>query len=157
MNDMFERLAMFEAKVEPDLNSGCHLWSGSQNRQGYGNFWHDGKCWKAHRFAHVVWNGPIPDGYDVMHLCDTPSCVNPAHLRAATTAENIRDMWAKGRGPNRTGQGNGRAKLTPFGVAYIREMAALDFSTATIAKKFEINPATVRRIVRGDYGGWRQA
>lgn len=38
----------------------------------------------------------------VMHTCDTPMCVDPAHLVGGTLADNNRDMAAKGRarGPN---------------------------------------------------------
>lgn len=34
-----------------------------------------------------------------MHLCDTPLCVERAHLRAGTISENAIDMHSKGRHP----------------------------------------------------------
>ena len=34
----------------------------------------------------------------VMHTCDNPACCNPLHLRLGTTADNVADKWAKGRG-----------------------------------------------------------
>ena len=53
----------------------------------------------AHRVAYVVAKGPIPAGLAVMHTCDVPPCVNPAHLVLGTQGDNIRDCCAKGRQP----------------------------------------------------------
>ena len=48
-------------------------------------------AWEAHNAE------PVPDGMVVMHMCDTPGCFNPNHLRVGTQAENIQDSVAKGR------------------------------------------------------------
>jgi hypothetical protein len=52
----------------------------------------------AHRAMYEFKTGPIPVGKVVMHTCDVPLCVNPAHLRLGTQADNLIDMRAKGRG-----------------------------------------------------------
>lgn len=43
----------------------------------------------AHRAAYVLYKASIPAGYTLDHRCDTPACVNPAHLAVATHRENI--------------------------------------------------------------------
>lgn len=42
----------------------------------------------AHRAAWTHHNGPIPDGMTIDHICKTRNCVNPAHLRLLTLADN---------------------------------------------------------------------
>lgn len=145
--------SMFLDKIEPEPNSGCWIWIGSRGRQGYGHFWWGGKCLKAHRASYMLHVGEIPPGLDIMHRCDNPSCVNPEHLRAATTRENVQDMWAKGRGRPARRAANGNARLTEFGRQYVVDMLLLGFPTSKIADKCGIATSTVRRIARGEI--WR--
>ena len=88
----------FENKVNKTEN--CWLWQSSMTKQGYGLFWFDGKCVLAHRLSFEFYNGPIGDGMCIMHSCDNPSCVNPAHLSLGTLKDNTQDMLNKKRFPN---------------------------------------------------------
>jgi hypothetical protein len=51
----------------------------------------------AHRLSYIMAKGPIPEGLYILHECDVPACVNPAHLKAGTQSENISDAWKRGR------------------------------------------------------------
>ena len=74
----------------------CWYWIGASNGHGYGVFRAGRRLLLAHRAAYALANGS-PGRRVVRHTCDNPGCVNPAHLRAGTQADNVRDMIAKGR------------------------------------------------------------
>jgi hypothetical protein len=127
--------------------NGCWIWTGRKNDSGYGTF---GRA-LAHRLSYEEHVGPIPAGMVVMHLCDTPLCVNPAHLRAATRQENIRDMWEKGRGTNnpRAGEAHPMRKLDAAAVRDIRAAAASGQLQREIAARYGVGREVVSSIVRG--------
>lgn len=139
-----ERLRRFlETRAEPDLNSGCWLWSGNMQPAGYGVIWDRKDGRKRNIFAHrASWRinvGEIPDGMVVCHRCDTPACVNPAHLFLGTQRDNLRDMFAKGR-HQRHGQ-----KLTPKQVVAIRNDAR---PCSAVAADYGVGRSTVSRVRR---------
>jgi len=72
------------------LPSGCWQWNGAKQPTGYGQMWNGERPEQAHRIAYRLFVGPIPDGYEVDHLCRNRSCINPAHLRIVTHRENMR-------------------------------------------------------------------
>ena len=87
----------FAAFVKP-VESGCWEWQGFCLANGYGRFGlRAGKIVLAHRFAYEMANGVIPDGKMILHSCDNPPCVNPAHLSVGTHADNMHDMENRGR------------------------------------------------------------
>ena len=53
----------------------------------------------AHRAIWIARKGPIPEGMNVLHSCDRPSCVNLKHLFLGTHKDNTQDMISKDRHP----------------------------------------------------------
>lgn len=113
------------SRVIPEPMSGCWLWFASYSRHGYGTFSaraEYGRVVTAHRYSWAHFYGPIPEGMCVLHRCDVPPCVNPAHLFLGTQNENIADMMRKGRANkgrvNRTSFSRG---LVPHNIAAVGE------------------------------------
>ena|SRR5579885_311897 len=68
---------------------GCWLWTGALS-EGYGRQRVRDFVYLAHRLVYELLVEPIPEGFDIDHLCRVRRCVNPAHLEPVTRAENLR-------------------------------------------------------------------
>lgn len=142
------RFWRFVSRTDP---AACWIWSGKTERNGYGRFQIGGKGSPqvgAHRFSYEMHHGPIPDGMVVMHTCDTPGCVNPAHLIAGTHKANTSDMIAKGRHKRIAplGNDNGKALLSADTVRMIR--SSLE-TNAELSRRLSVSPNTIRGVRTG--------
>lgn len=83
-----------------NMSGDCWAWTSTKMGNGYGAT-RPAKGLRAtgaHRFSWALHNGRWPDpGQVVMHSCDNPACVNPAHLSLGTQAENIQQCVERGR------------------------------------------------------------
>jgi hypothetical protein len=95
--DLIDRTESDESVVQRFLRNiektdTCWIYTGTLSA-GYGQFVARGRRIVASRFAHELWLGPIPEGYQVDHVrargCRDTRCVNPAHLEAVTPVENL--------------------------------------------------------------------
>ena len=134
----------FWEKVVKEPNSGCWLWTAAVDNDGYGNLALGTGCRLAHRVSWELHNGPIPTGLHVLHKCDTPPCVNPAHLFLGTHADNMADAISKGRrGPRWT------PKLTQETVIEIRQRMSNGDTQAAIAAHYGVAQPTISNIKTG--------
>ena len=132
-----------------DDTTGCVLWTGHVNGNGYG--WvSDGsrsdntrRVVLTHRAAWELAYGPIPKGLCACHKCDVRRCINPAHLFLGTRAENQHDMKIKGRAHS------GNRKLSKTDVILMRKAIAAGDVQRRIAASFGVSPATVTLIKQG--------
>ena len=69
----------FNNKV--DKSGLCWLWTGGRDSSGFGSAvaWIDGekRYIAAHRLAHMIHLGDIPDGMFVSQKCENKLCTNP--------------------------------------------------------------------------------
>lgn len=72
---------------------GCWLWKAGKTSGGYGLMTIPPKTRVyVHRWAYERWNGPISEGQVIDHICHTPSCVNPDHIRSCTQKQNTENL-----------------------------------------------------------------
>lgn len=135
-----------------DTSGECWEWTACRNRGGYGVFQTSGSSQDtAHRVAHRLALGKIPDGMLVCHRCDNRGCVRPEHLFLGTDDDNRNDMIAKRR--HRHGAAHGMAKLSEVDVLGIRNARAGGETLQSIATRYGVNVGTIWKIATGKL--WR--
>lgn len=134
--------------VQVCAETGCHLWTGKPNHNGYGRIGIGRKDYLVHRVSYELQVGPIPDGLYVCHKCDVRLCLNPEHLFVGTPKDNLHDMMRKGRACPSENKHN--AKLNN---QQVREIRSASQSSRTLAEIYSVSPKLIRNIKSGR--AWR--
>lgn len=149
----------YQRNIDLGIDVECHeCTSHSKNRDGYIQLNRDGFT-RLHRWIHWKTTGSKPEV--VMHKCDNPSCINPAHLKSGTHIDNMKDMVNKGRAQRSReykdkmsttkkgkyiGEKNPSTKLTDFKVWMIKGWLLEGCKTKDIAKAFNTTPQIIGHI-----------
>lgn len=136
---MSPRHVAFDDLIAKAGPNDCWLWQGTvDSSTGYGRY---GK-----RRAHIVaLEAVTPRPTDKTHAlhathCTSRLCVNPAHLRWGTQAQNCADIAVVG---NRKGEKHHNAKLTE---EQVREIRSCDESTKSLAERFGVHWVTIQDV-----------
>lgn len=147
----------FWIKVDRSDPNGCWNWQGYLYKNGYGcaGGMNIGKIRDrlAHRIAWRLVHGDIPEGMHILHACDNPPCVNPAHLSLGTRSDNMLDASQKGRTrapkPSIKGELHPNSVLTNQQRQEIRERHAQGESYSMLMKAYGVSKRTIARMVKG--------
>jgi len=139
-------------------DNGCWNWTGSTkgSRARYGkvNFRLDGtrRCTgiMMHRLSYAYHYGVDPGELSVCHRCDNPLCFNPDHLFLGSHADNMRDMFNKGRAARQDGVNNSSRKATTADIDLVVSLIP-KLNNKQIAARLDerISHGQVSRIRRG--------
>lgn len=143
------RQRLFNTDRVQAMDNGCWLWLGATNSNGYGQIREkvDGK-WTmllVHRVSYELLVGPIPEGLNLLHSCDTPNCCNPEHLRPGTHLENMQDAKDRGRMRGKVGG----VVLTEDDVRHIRCLLAGKEKHKRIAEQMGVCRSLITLIATG--------
>lgn len=142
---------VFLAKSLYDLliqNGECLEWPRFAKGQLYGHMKVLDTHFTAHRFFWEIVHGRIPRGQCVMHSCDNTRCVNIAHLKLGSLADNVRDMVEKKRHIH--GRRHHSARLTEQEVYACRRLhVEQGYGSRRISELIGINKSSTEKLLVG--------
>jgi hypothetical protein len=145
--------AKFFDKIDRSTHpKGCWIFKGPIASNGYGqvSFVRPIRHIRTHRLAMMLQLGPLPKDRLVMHACDNPPCVNPAHLSLGTHKDNSQDAKSKGRLWKQS------RFLTLDQVDEVtRLLATTNMKQREIAERFACSVGIINAIKCGRYGAKR--
>lgn len=143
---LIDRFFRYVGKKQPN---GCIPWIGHKTPKGYGRIGSGRRreqVLRAHRVSYELFVQPIPRRFQVLHRCDNPSCINPAHLFLGLNSDNMKDKMKK----NRSAKGTKitTAKLTEEKVREIRRRYSQgNITNQVLADEFRVTASVISEVV----------
>lgn len=146
-NDRVKRRKIALMEIDIDKSGSCWEWTGRRNKSGYGLTAIRGGSELAHRAYWQLVVGEVPGDMCLLHSCDNKKCVNPAHLRIGTHAENMAEAKERNRMRQMRGSDNGMAKISYQIAEEIR--ADKTSSNVSLAKKYGVSDVVISKVRLG--------
>lgn len=90
MNEWQRLEKLIDRMTIPEPNSGCHLWLGDLNSDGYGvNSTPLLDTRLVHRQVWLLAGRTLPHFLTLDHICRTRCCINLDHLQLASNVRNV--------------------------------------------------------------------
>ncbi len=117
----------------------------AKDKDGYARVWYNQRDDRLHRAVYENFYNCSASGFEVTHICDTPSCSNPMHLTLDTHFNNMRGKVERGRQPR--GTDIPASKLTDEQV--IRIKLDTSHSVNEKAEMYSVSTSCIRAILKG--------
>lgn len=130
-------------KIDIKGEDECWNWTAAKSIKGYGMFYSCGMNLRSHRVVILDSIGMKDRNNVIRHMCDNPSCCNPAHLLEGTVADNNHDIMRHGN------YSYCRGKLNEKFVSIIKRTLTKDKSKPMrleLARIFNVSPNTIWNI-----------
>ena len=119
------------------IPSGCWLWTGSINEQGYGKLTYEEESWPAHRFTYCYSAGYLDSKFLLRHECDNRMCVAPHHLIPGNVYTNADDVISRDR-----------MNTKKFGSSMFLDESLILEDVREIRIKYFVNERPIRSLAR---------
>lgn len=146
--EYFKKIA-YKLETNSRMNGQCKEWNGYK-KEGYGKICitRNGKEKSefVHRVAWEIYKGKIPNGMNVCHTCDNPSCFRVDHLFLGTQKDNMQDKKNKKRQNIKKGEESHKSKLKESEVKEIISFKKGPFTSQQLGIKYNVAASTIRSI-----------
>ena len=99
MNNINESDAAVKARMEAhtyfEPTTGCWIWTGTWDKDGYGKVHYQVRTIRVHQASFSLFRGRLRRGKEIDHTCNIRACWNPDHLEDVSRARNCRRIYSR--------------------------------------------------------------